>query len=143
LSSLRRFEPSKLPSPWRGVLERELGKLKARSDVIALGLCGSVAQNDIWPGSDLDIEVVVRGDRPKEIFTTEQEVSVDYGFLLPSLSLALGMRLFGKRSMPYWIEARRSWAGPKLRSLKILTRPLRGLLLLPNGWLRSSLCRLV
>jgi len=80
LSSLRRFEPSKLPSPWRGVLERELGKLKARSDVIALGLCGSVAQNDIWPGSDLDIEVVVRGDRPKEIFTTEQEVSVDYGY---------------------------------------------------------------
>jgi len=62
------------------VLERELGKLKARSDVLALGVCGSVAQNDIWPGSDLDIEVVVKGDRPKEIFTTEQEVSVDYGY---------------------------------------------------------------
>jgi len=80
LSSIRRFDPTKLPSPWRGALERELGKLKARSDVIAVGVCGSCAQDDIWPGSDLDIEVVVRGDRPKEIFTTEQEVSVDYGY---------------------------------------------------------------
>ena len=80
LSSIRRFEPTKLPSPWRGALERELGKLKARSDVIALGVCGSCAQDDIWPGSDLDIEVVVKGDKPKEIFTTEQEVSVDYGY---------------------------------------------------------------
>jgi predicted nucleotidyltransferase len=80
LSQIRPFDSSKLPSPWRGVLERELGKLKARSDVLALGLCGSVAQNDIWPGSDLDIEVVVKGDKPKEIFTTEQEVSVDYGY---------------------------------------------------------------
>ena len=80
LSKIRRFEPSKLSSPWRGVLERELGKLKGRSDVIALGVCGSVAQDDIWPGSDLDIEVVVKGDKPKEIFTTEQEVSVDYGY---------------------------------------------------------------
>src|SRR3989441_10875143 len=79
-SSIRRFEPTKLPSPWREVCERELGKLKARSEVIAVGVCGSVAQDDIWPGSDLDIEVVVRGDRPKEIFTTEQEVSVDYGY---------------------------------------------------------------
>jgi len=80
LSSVRRFEPTKLPSPWREVFERELGKLKARSEVIAVGVCGSCAQEDIWPGSDLDIEVVVRGDRPKEIFTTEQEVSVDYGY---------------------------------------------------------------
>ena len=80
MSSIRRFDPTKLPSPWRGALERELGKLKARSDVIAVGVCGSCAQDDIWPGSDLDIEVVVRGDRPKEIFTTEQEVSVDYGY---------------------------------------------------------------
>src|SRR3989475_7985609 len=80
LSSIRRFEPTKLPSPWRAALERQLGKLKARSDVIALGVCGSVAQDDIWPGSDLDIEVVVKGDKPKEIFTTEQEVSVDYGY---------------------------------------------------------------
>src|SRR5256886_11187210 len=80
LSSIRRFEPTKVPSPWRGVLDRELGKLKARNDVIALGICGSVAQDDIWPGSDLDIEVVVKGDRPKEIIVTEQEVSVDYGY---------------------------------------------------------------
>ena len=80
LSSIRRFDPAKLPSPWRGALERELGKLKARGDVIALGVCGSVAQDDIWPGSDLDIEVIVEGDRPREIFTTEQEVSVDYGY---------------------------------------------------------------
>ena len=80
LSSIRRFDPAKLPSPWRGALERELGKLEARGDVIALGVCGSVAQDDIWPGSDLDIEVIVKGDRPREIFTTEQEVSVDYGY---------------------------------------------------------------
>src|SRR2546422_11077760 len=79
LSSIQRFEQTKLPPPWRGVLDRELGELKARNDVIALGICGSVAQDDIWPGSDLDIEVVVKGDKPKEIITSEQEVSVDYG----------------------------------------------------------------
>jgi len=80
LSQIRHLEPSKLPSPWMEVAVRELNKLKGRNDVIALGICGSVAQNDIWPGSDLDIEVVVKGDKPKEIFTTEQEVSVDYGY---------------------------------------------------------------
>ncbi len=79
LSIIRCFESTELPSPWRGVLDREVDKLKARNDVIALGICGSVAQDDIWPGSDLDIEVVVKGDRPREIITTEQEVSVDYG----------------------------------------------------------------
>jgi len=59
---------------------REVSKLKARNDVLAVGVCGSLAYDDIWPGSDLDIEVVVKGDKPKEIITTEQEVSVDYGY---------------------------------------------------------------
>jgi hypothetical protein len=80
MSDIRPFELSKLPSPWQGVLERELGKLKARNDVVAVGVCESLAYDDIWPGSDLDIEVVVKGDKLKEIITTEQEVSVDYGY---------------------------------------------------------------
>ncbi len=48
--------------------------------MLAVGVCGSLAYDDIWPGSDLDIEVVVKGDKQKEIITTEQEVSVDYGY---------------------------------------------------------------
>ncbi len=48
--------------------------------MLAVGVCGSLAYGDIWPGSDLDIEVVVNGDKQKEIITTEQEVSVDYGY---------------------------------------------------------------
>ncbi len=80
MSDIRPFEPTKLPFPWRGVLEREVSKLKARNDVVAVGVCGSLAYDDIWPGSDLDIEVVVKGDKPKELITTEQEVSVDYGY---------------------------------------------------------------
>ncbi len=48
--------------------------------MVAVGVCGSLAYGDIWPGSDLDIEVVVKGEKQKEIITTEQEVSVDYGY---------------------------------------------------------------
>ena len=55
-------------------------KLKQREDLLAIGIAGSIAYGDPWPGSDLDIEVVLRGDRPKEIVTTEQEISVDYGY---------------------------------------------------------------
>ncbi len=80
MSDIRPFVPTKLPFPWRGVLEREVSRLKAGSDVVAVGVCGSLAYDDIWPGSDLDIEVVVKGDKPKKIITTEQEVSVDYGY---------------------------------------------------------------
>jgi hypothetical protein len=80
MSAIRPFEPNNVPPPWQGVLERELGKLKARNDVVAVGVCGSLAYDDIWPGSDLDIEVVLKGDKLKEIITTEQEVSVDYGY---------------------------------------------------------------
>lgn len=80
MSDILPFEPTNLPLPWRAVLEREVGTLKARREVVAVGICGSLAYDDIWPGSDLDIEVVVKGDKPKEIHTTEQEVSVDYGY---------------------------------------------------------------
>jgi len=71
---------AEVPSPWREVLEREVAKLTRRDDVLAVGLCGSTSYGDYWPGADLDIEVVVRGDKAREIVTTEQEVSVDYGY---------------------------------------------------------------
>lgn len=74
------FDVASVPPPWRKALERELGRLRAREDVLALGIAGSFAYGDTWQGSDLDIEVVVKGDKPKEIVTTEQEVSVDYGY---------------------------------------------------------------
>lgn len=74
------FDVTSVPMPWRKALERELGKLRAREDVLALGIAGSFAYGDTWQGSDLDIEVIVKGDKPKEIVTTEQEVSVDYGY---------------------------------------------------------------
>jgi hypothetical protein len=80
LAEVRPFDIFSAPPPWRTVLEREVGKLKHRVDVVAIGVTGSVAQGDIWPGSDLDIEVVLKGDKPKEIVTTEQEISVDYGY---------------------------------------------------------------
>ena len=54
--------------------------LKRREDVLAVGVAGSVAYGDTWPGSDLDIEVVLKGDRPKQVVNTEQEISVDYGY---------------------------------------------------------------
>ena len=47
--------------------------------MLAIGIAGSTAYGDTWFGSDLDIEVAVRGDKPKEILTTEQEISVDFG----------------------------------------------------------------
>ena len=77
---IRPFDLATLPAPWQGVLEREVAGLKTRRDVVAVGVCGSLAYGDIWPGSDLDIQVVVKGDKAKEIVTTEQEVSVDYGY---------------------------------------------------------------
>ena len=74
------LEIRSLPSPYREVLEREVEKLKKRGDVIAIGLAGSVSRGDFWHGADLDIEVVLRGDEPKKVVCTEQEISVDYGY---------------------------------------------------------------
>ena len=73
------FNLPEVPSPRREILAREVEKLKARDDVLAIGIAGSTAYGDTWFGSDLDIEVVVKGDKPKQILTTEQEISVDFG----------------------------------------------------------------
>ncbi len=70
----------KLPSPYREILQRELDKLKKNDDVLAVGVAGSVARNDLWHASDLDIEIIVKGDRPKRLPCTEQEISVDYAY---------------------------------------------------------------
>ncbi len=78
--NVKPLEIQKLPSPYREILRREVEKLKKNDDVLAIGLAGSVARNDLWHGSDLDIEVVVKGDIPKRVVCTEQETSVDYGY---------------------------------------------------------------
>jgi hypothetical protein len=69
----------RLPSPYREILQREIAKLKKRDDVLAIGLAGSVSRGDLWLGADLDIEVVLEGDKPKKVVCTEQEISVDFG----------------------------------------------------------------
>jgi hypothetical protein len=51
------FDVASVPLPWRKALERELGKLGAPEDVLALGIAASFAYGDTWQGSDLDIEV--------------------------------------------------------------------------------------
>jgi len=68
-----------LPSPYREILQREVEKLRKRDDVLAIGLAGSVSRADFWHGADLDIEVVLKGDKPKSVVCTEQEISVDFG----------------------------------------------------------------
>ncbi len=74
------FDTSKLPSPWREVLETEVAKLKAMKDVIAIGVAGSWAQEDTWPHSDIDLEVVLRGEHEFSLKVTEPgEISVDFG----------------------------------------------------------------
>jgi len=80
----KRLDIRKLPSPYREIFEREVKKLKQRKDVVAIGLAGSVARRDIWLGSDLDIEVIVKGNQPKRVVCTEQEISVDYGYFSES-----------------------------------------------------------
>jgi len=82
--NVKPLETQKLPSPYREILGRELKKLKKNDDVLAIGLAGSVARNDLWHGSDLDIEIVVKGDIPKRVVCTEQEISVDYGYFSES-----------------------------------------------------------
>lgn len=77
-----------LASPFSEVLARNVERLKARSDVIAIGLAGSVARNDLWAASDLDIEVILRGTGRSSVVCTEQVstvlknrgVSVDFGY---------------------------------------------------------------
>ncbi len=69
-----------LPSPYREILEREVAKLKKRDDVLAIGLAGSVSRGDLWNGADVDIEVILKGDRSKKVICTEQEISVDFGY---------------------------------------------------------------
>jgi len=74
------LDVKQLPSPYREILLREVEKLKKNDDVLAIGLAGSVARSDLWHGADLDIEVVVKGDKPKRVVCTEQEISVDFGY---------------------------------------------------------------
>jgi len=78
--NVKPLDIQELPSPYRKILWREVEKLKKNDDVLAVGLAGSVARNDLWHGADLDIEVVVKGDKPKRVLCTEQEISVDYGY---------------------------------------------------------------
>ena len=78
--NVKPLEIQKLPSPYSEILRREVEKLKKNDDVLAIGLAGSVARSDLWHGSDLDIEVIVKGDKPKRLVCTEQEISVDYGY---------------------------------------------------------------
>jgi predicted nucleotidyltransferase len=77
---VRSLDIRNLPFPYSEVLEREVEKLKERDDVVAIGLAGSVSRGDFWRGADLDIEVVLKGNKPKELMCTEQEMSVDFGF---------------------------------------------------------------
>lgn len=74
------LDVKRLPSPYREILGREMEKLKKNDGVLAIGLAGSVARNDLWQAADLDIEVVVKGEKPKRVVCTEQEISVDYGY---------------------------------------------------------------
>lgn len=75
-----RVNVQQLPSPYREILQREVEKLKKNDEVLAVGLAGSVARNDVWRASDLDIEIIVEGDKPKRLICTEQEISVDYAY---------------------------------------------------------------
>lgn len=81
---IKRLDFQKLPSPYREILQREVEKLKKQDGVLAIGLAGSAARGDFWHGADLDIEVIVEGDKPKRVLCTEQEISVDYGYFSES-----------------------------------------------------------
>lgn len=78
---IRDFDVDAVSSPCKEILARELEILKKREDVLAIGLIGSVARGDTWVGSDLDLEIILRGDQPTEVILAEKEVSVDYVYL--------------------------------------------------------------
>lgn len=69
-----------IPSPWREVIEEELGKFEHRDDIVAVGLAGSLSYGDIWFGSDVDLELVLKGEHAFNVLNTEREnLSVDFG----------------------------------------------------------------
>ena len=78
---VRDFDVNAVSSPYKEILARELEILKKKEDVLAIGLIGSVARGDTWVGSDLDLEIILRGDQPTEVILAEKEVSVDYVYL--------------------------------------------------------------
>ncbi|MFQ5871928.1 MAG: nucleotidyltransferase family protein [Candidatus Geothermarchaeales archaeon] len=78
---VRPFNLSEVPSPWKEILEREVEKLKERHDVVAIGIAGSWAQGDTWSGSDVDIEVVLKGEHDFDLSIDEEEgISVDIAY---------------------------------------------------------------
>ena len=77
----RNLDINAIPSPYREILQRELEALKSSERALAVGLIGSVARRDTWIGSDLDIEVIIKGDQPTRVVLTEQEISVDYVYI--------------------------------------------------------------
>ena len=59
---------------------KEVENLKARTDVLAIGIAGSFAQEDIWSHSDIDLEVILKGDHKFNVLNTEKGgISVDLG----------------------------------------------------------------
>ncbi len=84
---VRPFDIRKVPPPWKDVLTKEVERLKANPDVLAFGIAGSFAHEDTWAHSDIDLEVILKGDREFTVLNTEQgSISVDFG-------------LFGEKSL--------------------------------------------
>lgn len=78
---VRPFEIGGIPSPWREILDEEVRQLRERPDVLAIGIAGSWAQEDTWPHSDLDIEVLLKGKHDFSLSIREDEsISVDVAF---------------------------------------------------------------
>jgi len=80
----RTFDIGAIPSPYKETIRRELEALKKRENVLAVGLTGSIVRGDIWIGSDLDIEIILKGDQPIRVVLTEQQISADYVYISES-----------------------------------------------------------
>lgn len=77
---VRPFDISKVLPPWKDILTKEVERLKANADVLAFGIAGSFAYEDTWSHSDIDLEVILKGDREFNVLNTEQgKISVDFG----------------------------------------------------------------
>ena len=75
------FDVTKVPEPWKGILDDELRKLRDRPDVLAIGIAGSWAYEDTWPHSDIDLEVILRGNHDFSLTINETgAVGVDVAF---------------------------------------------------------------
>jgi predicted nucleotidyltransferase len=70
----------RIPKRYYDILLRTIEPLIATKNVMAVGLAGSLARGDYWDGSDLDLDVIIKGELPYTVLLKFKEIEIDIAY---------------------------------------------------------------